>query len=206
MTYLMTTGGESARIHTLPGREPFMLDADLAVIYETKTKRIGEAVGRNLDRFPEDFAFGLTMTELELLRSQNATSSGWGGARYLPLAFTHAGALALSGVLKTPVAAAVSVMVHRGFAAMERQAFDQLRYTVISLQIEAKARSGLRVKMVDGARAGLSFDAIWRMTAASRPKLEKVAHECLALGLIDRLPEGTPLGEADLFVAEARHA
>jgi hypothetical protein len=34
-----------------------MLDADLAELYQAPTKRLNEAVKRNLNRFPEDLCF-----------------------------------------------------------------------------------------------------------------------------------------------------
>ena len=40
-----------------------MLDFDLAEMYEVETKRLKEAVKRNIDRFPADFMFQLTDTE-----------------------------------------------------------------------------------------------------------------------------------------------
>lgn len=40
---------------------PVILDFDLAEIYQTQTKRLKEAVRRNIDRFPSDFMFELTM-------------------------------------------------------------------------------------------------------------------------------------------------
>ena len=36
-----------------------MLDADLAKLYGTSTKRLNEQVKRNRDRFPSDFMFQL---------------------------------------------------------------------------------------------------------------------------------------------------
>src|SRR2546429_3151424 len=72
--------------------EKVMLDADLAELYQVRTKRLNEAVRRNLDRFPEDFRFQLTDEEAESLRSQFATSNtGRGGRRYLPYAFPEHG-------------------------------------------------------------------------------------------------------------------
>jgi hypothetical protein len=47
-----------------------MLDFDLAVRYETETKRLNQQVKRNIERFPEDFMFQLTRAELEGMRSQ----------------------------------------------------------------------------------------------------------------------------------------
>lgn len=40
-----------------------ILDADLAVLYGTTTKRLNEQVKRNRGRFPEDFMFQLTERE-----------------------------------------------------------------------------------------------------------------------------------------------
>ena len=53
-----------------------MLDRDLARLYGVETKRLNEAVKRNIERFPEDFMFQLTNEEFENnLRSQIVTSS-----------------------------------------------------------------------------------------------------------------------------------
>ncbi len=51
-----------------------MLDSDLAELYGTETKRLKEAVRRNLKRFPPDFMFELTKQEFDGLRTQFATS------------------------------------------------------------------------------------------------------------------------------------
>jgi len=42
-------------------------------LYQVTTKRLNEAVRRNLGRFPEDFMFQLTDDEASALRSQIAT-------------------------------------------------------------------------------------------------------------------------------------
>ena len=65
-----------------------MLDRDLAELYGVEPKVLKQAVRRNIDRFPADFMFELTRDESNNLRSQIVTSS-WGGARYLPMAFTE---------------------------------------------------------------------------------------------------------------------
>jgi len=83
-----------------------MLDSDLAILYEVKTKRLNEQVVRNRKRFPEDFMFQLTKEEVGFLRSQNATSNR-GGRRYLPNVFTQEGVAMLSSVLNSERAIAV---------------------------------------------------------------------------------------------------
>ena len=40
-----------------------IIDADLAAIYGTTTKRLNEQVRRNIERFPTDFMFQLTKEE-----------------------------------------------------------------------------------------------------------------------------------------------
>lgn len=40
-----------------------MIDRDLAELYGVETKRLKEAVRRNIERFPEDFMFEMTKDE-----------------------------------------------------------------------------------------------------------------------------------------------
>ncbi len=82
------------KIYEIRGQK-VMLDVDLAELYNVETKRLKEAVRRNISRFPSDFMFELNEEERLNLRSQFATSS-WGGSRYLPFAFTEQGVARLS--------------------------------------------------------------------------------------------------------------
>ena len=69
-----------------------MLDRDLAELYKVETSQLKRAVRRNIDRFPSDFKFELTQTELENWRCQFGTSkSDKMGLRYKPMAFTEQG-------------------------------------------------------------------------------------------------------------------
>jgi len=56
-------------IFTVRGQR-VILDADLARLYKTTTSALNQAVKRNADRFPDDFAFQLTALEVRDLRSQ----------------------------------------------------------------------------------------------------------------------------------------
>ena len=60
------------KIYFIRGQK-IMLDKDLAELYDVETKRLKEAVRRNIDRFPSDFMFELSPKEWESLRSQIAT-------------------------------------------------------------------------------------------------------------------------------------
>lgn len=62
-----------SKIFLIRGKQ-VMIDRDLAELYGVETKRITEAVKRNIERFPEEFRFQLTSEEYDFLRSQFATS------------------------------------------------------------------------------------------------------------------------------------
>lgn len=49
----------ASRIRTIRGHK-VLLASDLAVLYGVETRALVQAVKRNLDRFPRDFAFQLT--------------------------------------------------------------------------------------------------------------------------------------------------
>ena len=79
-----------------------MLDSDLAGLYEIETKKLNQAVKRNVERFPSDFMFQLTVQEWEdfKVRSQIVISPKGGGRQYLPYVFTEQGVAMLSAVLR----------------------------------------------------------------------------------------------------------
>lgn len=109
-----------------------MLDFDLAILYSTETKRLKEAVRRNINRFPPDFMFELTNQEWEILRSQIASSS-WGGTRYPPFAFTEQGVAMLASVLKSETAIQVNIQIVRAFIALRQYA---LGYAELNQKLE----------------------------------------------------------------------
>ena len=96
-----------------------MLDKDLAFLYGVETRALNQAVKRNVERFPEDFMFQLSKSELEVLISQNVTSS-WGGDRKLPYAFTENGIAMLSGILRSETAIQVNIRIMRTFTQMRK--------------------------------------------------------------------------------------
>ena len=107
------------RIYSIRNRK-VMLDSDIAELYGVETKRVNEAVRNNADKFPEDFYFELNVNEQDLLRSKFSTlKKGRGQHRkYPPKAFTEQGVYMLATILKSPVAAKVTVAIMRAFVAM----------------------------------------------------------------------------------------
>lgn len=118
---MVTTGQPLVSIETIAQSilvlrgQRVILDSDLARLYGVDTRAFNQAVKRNLDRFPSDFMFRLTDEEFGNLRSQNVTSSEWGGRRYPPYAFTEHGAVMAAMILKSGRAVEVSVYVVRAF-------------------------------------------------------------------------------------------
>ena len=94
-----------------------MLDRDLADLYGVTTGQLNQAVNRNPDRFPEDFMFTLTDEEWSKLRSQFVIANV-GMVRFLPRAFTEEGVAMLSGVLRSPRAVQVHIVIMRAFVKM----------------------------------------------------------------------------------------
>ena len=98
-----------------------MLDADLAALYGVQTSALNRAVHRNKSRFPSDFMFALTDEEFRNLKFQSETSSsGHGGRRKLPFAFTEQGVAMLSSVLRSERAVAVNILIMRTFVQLRR--------------------------------------------------------------------------------------
>jgi phage regulator Rha-like protein len=111
------------RIYLIRGQK-VMLDSDLAEIYEVPTKRLNEAVKRNIVRFPEDFMFRLSNEELGNWRSQIATSNSAAkmGMRRPPYAFTEHGVAMLSAVLNSERAVHMSILIVRAFVKLRELA------------------------------------------------------------------------------------
>jgi hypothetical protein len=115
-----------------------MLDLDLAALYSVKTYRLNEQVKRNINRFPGDFMFQLTPQEFENLRSQIAISSGWGGRRHPPYAFTEQGVAMLSSVLNSPSANQVNIEIVRAFVRLRQILIGNRELARKLAQIEKK--------------------------------------------------------------------
>jgi hypothetical protein len=126
-------------IFTLRGQR-VLLDADLARLYGVAVGALNQAVKRNAERFPGDFAFRLTAVEVENLKSQFVISSSQandsydknqnssqlaigshGGRRKLPWAFTEHGALMAANILRSERAVQMSVYVVRAFVRLREQ-------------------------------------------------------------------------------------
>ena len=141
-----------------------MLDADLAELYEVTTGNLNLAVRRNLKRFPSDFMFHLTAEEAQNLRLQNASSSRWGGRRYLPYAFTEQGVAMLSSVLNSERAIQVNIEIMRAFVRLRQWL---LSHEGLARKLEEhEKKCDTKFKMV--------FDAIRELMTPPEPKRRRI--------------------------------
>ena len=113
-------------IYEIRGKQ-VMFNSDVARLYNVETKVLNQVIKRNINRFPEEFCFQITIEELEnlSLRSQNVTlnkSNNYRGLhyKYLPYVLTEQGIMMLSGLLKSDIAVKVNVQIIDAFVRMRK--------------------------------------------------------------------------------------
>lgn len=108
------------KIYLIRGQK-VMIDRDLAVLYGVETRILNQSVRRNINRFPEDFMFQLTIEEMKNWMSQIVISNREKmGLRKPPLAFTEQGVAMLSSVLNSDRAIMVNIKIIRVFTRLRR--------------------------------------------------------------------------------------
>ena len=154
-----------------------MLDADLAELYGVETKVLNQAVKRNLDRFPEDFIFRLTLREVENLRFHFGTSSlrsqfvtsklGRGGRRHPAYVFTEQGVAMLASVLRSKRAVQVNIEIMRAFVRL-RQILSSDKELARKVE-ELERRIGAHDEQIQAV-----FQAIRQLMTPPEPKKRKI--------------------------------
>ena len=121
-------------IYVIRGKK-ILIDRDLAELYGVETRKLNQAVKRNLKRFPEDFMFRMTPEEFKNWKSQIVISNSENmGLRKSPLVFTEQGVAMLSSVLNSERAIQVNIQIMRIFTKVREMLVEDL-----SLRIEVEA-------------------------------------------------------------------
>jgi hypothetical protein len=142
-----------------------LLDRDLAMLYGVETRVLNQAVKRNSDRFPPDFVFQLSRTEIGRI-SQFVTSSSSLKFSKQVRAFTEQGVAMLSSVLNSARAIRVNVAIMRAFVKL-RESLETNRELA-----QQFAELEKRVGKHDEEIAAI-IDAIRQLTAPpERPRRE----------------------------------
>jgi hypothetical protein len=135
MAAIIQIGQIEQRILLIRGQR-VILDADLAELYGTTTKRLNEQVKRNRGRFPEDFMFQLTKREKAEVVAICDHLAKLKFSPVLPNAFTEHGAIMVASVLNTKRAIQVSVFVVRAFVKLREMlaAHKELAHKLVELE------------------------------------------------------------------------
>jgi hypothetical protein len=151
------------RIFLVRGQK-VMLDFDLAELYGAETRALKQAVRRNLVRFPADFMFELSATEIKNLVSQTVipTRGKLGGAT--PMAFTEQGVAMLSSVLRSSRAVQANIAFMRTFV--------RLREMLLSNADLARKLADLENKY--DAQFKVVFDAIRQLMLPPDPPQRRI--------------------------------
>jgi hypothetical protein len=121
------------KIYEIRGQK-VMLDFDLAELYEVETRALNQAVKRNIDIFPGDFMFQLSISEWENMSSQIVMTYPVKRPKTaLPLAFTEHGVTMLANILRSKKARQTSIAIVRAFIALKQFA---LNYSEISEKLK----------------------------------------------------------------------
>ncbi|HCB63526.1 MAG: DNA-binding protein [Bacteroidetes bacterium GWF2_43_63] len=107
------------RIFSIRG-EQTMIDRDLAELYQISTKVLNQSVKRNLNRFPPQWRFQLTDYELTELVTNCDRLSILKHSASNPYAFTEQGVAMLATVLRSEIAAQVSILIISAFVEMRK--------------------------------------------------------------------------------------
>lgn len=118
-----------------------MLDFDLAELYLVETRVLKQAVRRNLERFPKDFMFQLTLEEYNSLTSQFVILKNKGRgqhSKYAPFAFTEQGVAMLSSVLRSKKAIKINISIMRAFVVIREFALSHKELSQKITELESK--------------------------------------------------------------------
>jgi hypothetical protein len=165
-----------------------MLDSDLAALYGVTTGQHNQAVKRNLERFPPDFMFKLTIEEAKVIyeaisssqrsRSQSVILKRGQNIKYRPYAFTEQGVAMLSSVLRSSRAVEVNIEIMR--------AFVRLRQLLASHADLARKLDELERKY--DKQFAIVFEAIRKLMEPPQPVIKEMGYHTL-IPQADRKPK-----------------
>ena len=96
-----------------------LLDKDVAELYEIEPKKLRQQLKRNIEKFPQDYAYQLSDEETRLMVSQNVTLSKkqFGGTN--PWVFTEKGLYMVATILKSKNALNATFVIIETFSKIK---------------------------------------------------------------------------------------
>ena len=105
------------RIFLIRGRK-VMIDRDLAELYGVETKYLNRQIRVNIDRFPNEFMFRLTIDERDELVQICHRFETMKHSSSMPYVFTEHGVAMLSSVLNSKRAIRISILIIKTFVKL----------------------------------------------------------------------------------------
>jgi hypothetical protein len=96
--------------------QKIIIDNDVAELYGVETKRINEAVSRNLDKFPDEYLITLDEKEKNELVANCDRFDALKHSTVMPKGFTERGLYMLATILKSPKATETTLAIIDTFA------------------------------------------------------------------------------------------
>jgi hypothetical protein len=140
--------------------ERVIVDSDLASLYGVTTKALNQAVRRNIERFPDDFMFQLTVEEKTDVVTNCDHLAKLRYSSKLPHVFTEHGALMVANILKTKRAVNASIQVVRSFVHLRRMLSSNVELAKKLAELENKYDAQFKVV----------FDAIRQLMIPPEPR------------------------------------
>ena len=165
-----------SRIFTVRGLQ-VVVDRDLAELYGVQTKVLNQAVKRNANRFPPEFMFVLAKDETEELVTNCDRFASMKHSSVPMRAFSEHGVIMVASVLKSDIAAQISVKITRVFVAM-RKALASIAPILMRIDNVEQRQIADRTRNEENQRRNEErFDTIFRAMAGGDFPPQKVFFE-----------------------------
>ena len=165
-----------SRIFTVRGLQ-VVVDRDLAELYGVQTKVLNQAVKRNANRFPPEFMFVLAKDETEELVTNCDRFASMKHSSVPMRAFSEHGVIMVASVLKSDIAAQISVRITRVFVAM-RKALASIAPILMRIDNVEQRQIADRTRNEENQRRNEErFDTIFRAMAGGDFPPQKVFFE-----------------------------
>ena len=145
-----------------------MVDRDLALLFGVETKRLKEAVRRNIARFPTDFMFEMNQREFEHWRREFAVAAAEkSGTRYAPFCFTEQGVTMLSCILNSDTAIQMNIRIIRAFTTMREWLITHKDIVIKLKELEEQvAGNSIEIKLI--------FDTLNKMMTTPASSVRRI--------------------------------
>lgn len=143
--------------------QKIMLDRDLSNLYGVTNKRLSEQIRRNRTKFPHDFMFELTPSDVEAVQAQHAAANISTKSRHAPRAFTEHGVLMIANVLNSERANQMSIQIVRAFTHLRKLISNHTEIMLKLNTIENQLLENEQFKTSVYHDIKHLYDAVWHL-------------------------------------------